>query len=416
MRVKTKIIKLLNLIYLLVVFEVNAQWSHTDGPPSSRINQSLATNGLYIFSGTNGGMVRSTTGGGNWLNIDYGLTSTDINKVEYFTDFPNQSGSLFACSEKIFWSTNYGDSWSVYPDDVHPVPGNPTVHSVLNYQDKIWIGTSRGVYYFDTILGWVPVNYGFPFGNVIKVFSLINNGSNVFAGTDRGIFKLVDTTWIEKNNGLPNTISYTLSFSDGYLYTGGGLLNSNVYISSNNGDNWNLSLTVASATSILTIASNIFVATYGDGVWRSTNYGNNWSQINNGLSISAYKIFSIAKNNQDLFVGTETSGVWKRPLSQIVTEVGENENIQPAYFSLGQNYPNPFNPSTKIIWQSPVGSRQTLKVYDVLGNEVTTLVDEYRDAGRYEVEFDASGLSSGVYFYKLTSGSFTETKKMLILK
>uniref|UniRef100_A0A7V2ZIV1 T9SS type A sorting domain-containing protein n=1 Tax=Ignavibacterium album TaxID=591197 RepID=A0A7V2ZIV1_9BACT len=99
----------------------------------------------------------------------------------------------------------------------------------------------------------------------------------------------------------------------------------------------------------------------------------------------------------------------------IITDV-ENEEQIPKEFSLSQNYPNPFNPTTKISWQSPVGSRQTLKIYDVIGNEVATLVDEYRDAGRYEVEFDASGLSSGVYFYKLTLGSFTETKKMLILK
>uniref|UniRef100_A0A7V2ZIJ7 T9SS type A sorting domain-containing protein n=1 Tax=Ignavibacterium album TaxID=591197 RepID=A0A7V2ZIJ7_9BACT len=99
----------------------------------------------------------------------------------------------------------------------------------------------------------------------------------------------------------------------------------------------------------------------------------------------------------------------------LVTSVEEDNKI-PTEFSLNQNYPNPFNPSTKISWQSPVGSRQTLKVYDVLGNEVTTLVDEYRDAGRYEVEFDASGLSSGVYFYKLTSGSFTQIKKMTLIK
>ncbi|AFH50014.1 5'-Nucleotidase domain protein [Ignavibacterium album JCM 16511] len=85
-------------------------------------------------------------------------------------------------------------------------------------------------------------------------------------------------------------------------------------------------------------------------------------------------------------------------------------------FSLEQNYPNPFNPSTKISWQSPVNSHQTLKVYDVLGKEVATLVDEYRDSGKYEVEFDASKLSSGIYFYKLNAGSFCETKKMILIK
>jgi len=88
----------------------------------------------------------------------------------------------------------------------------------------------------------------------------------------------------------------------------------------------------------------------------------------------------------------------------------------PAAFSLSQNYPNPFNPSTKISWQSPVSSHQTLKIYDVLGNEVATLVDEFREAGRYEVTFDASQLASGIYLYKLQAGSFIETKKMILLR
>jgi hypothetical protein len=83
---------------------------------------------------------------------------------------------------------------------------------------------------------------------------------------------------------------------------------------------------------------------------------------------------------------------------------------------LFQNYPNPFNPSTKISWQLPVGGQVTLKVYDVLGNEVVTLLDEYKPAGSYEVEFNASGINSGVYFYKLQAGSYTETKKLVLLK
>ncbi len=93
-----------------------------------------------------------------------------------------------------------------------------------------------------------------------------------------------------------------------------------------------------------------------------------------------------------------------------------DETKSPIRFSLSQNYPNPFNPGTKISWQSSVSSHQTLKVYDILGNEVATLVDEYRNAGNYEIEFDASELSSGIYFYKLSAGSFVETKKMILLR
>ncbi len=97
-----------------------------------------------------------------------------------------------------------------------------------------------------------------------------------------------------------------------------------------------------------------------------------------------------------------------------------NELTIPSTFSLEQNYPNPFNPSTKIRWQAPVSSWQTLKIFDVLGNEVATLVDEFRSAGNYEVEFKTSAgsfqLASGIYFYKLQAGSFVEIKKMILLR
>jgi hypothetical protein len=94
----------------------------------------------------------------------------------------------------------------------------------------------------------------------------------------------------------------------------------------------------------------------------------------------------------------------------------EAEILPPAKFSLEQNYPNPFNPSTKISWQSPVSSHQTLKVYDMLGNEIMTLVNEFRIAGKYEVEFNASTLASGLYFYQIKCEGLTQTKKMILIR
>jgi len=90
--------------------------------------------------------------------------------------------------------------------------------------------------------------------------------------------------------------------------------------------------------------------------------------------------------------------------------------ILPDDFALYQNYPNPFNPSTVISWQLAVGSQVSLKVYDVLGNEVATLVNEEKAAGKYQVKFDGSKLTSGVYFYKLSAGAFTDTKKFILMK
>lgn len=114
-------------------------------------------------------------------------------------------------------------------------------------------------------------------------------------------------------------------------------------------------------------------------------------------------------------------------LEQPTNISSEGNSSLPSGFVLDQNYPNPFNPSTKISWQSQVSSWQTLKVFDILGNEIVTLVDEYKPAGTYEVVFNAvshsgesvdegQNLPSGMYFYTLKAGSFTETKKMILLK
>ena len=92
----------------------------------------------------------------------------------------------------------------------------------------------------------------------------------------------------------------------------------------------------------------------------------------------------------------------------------QNEIIQD--YHLDQNFPNPFNPNTTISWQSPEGIHQTIKIFDVLGNEIATVVDEYKQVGNYEIEFNASNLPSGVYFYQLKAGSFINTKKMILLK
>jgi hypothetical protein len=93
-----------------------------------------------------------------------------------------------------------------------------------------------------------------------------------------------------------------------------------------------------------------------------------------------------------------------------------DEQEMPQGFVLQQNYPNPFNPSTIISWQLAVGSHATLKVYDVLGNEVAELVNNWLEAGTYRVAFNASSLSSGIYFYKLSAGDKSFTKKLILIR
>ena len=93
-----------------------------------------------------------------------------------------------------------------------------------------------------------------------------------------------------------------------------------------------------------------------------------------------------------------------------------DDGVIAGEFELEQNYPNPFNPSTRISYTIPSASLVNLKVYDAIGNEITTLVNEEKQSGIYSVDFDATDLTGGIYFYQIISGSFVKTKKMILLK
>jgi hypothetical protein len=109
--------------------------------------------------------------------------------------------------------------------------------------------------------------------------------------------------------------------------------------------------------------------------------------------------------------GTISGAVWLPGLTDV-----KDESKVPESFNISQNYPNPFNPTTTIRYLIPEQTKVSLKVYDILGNEVTTLVNEEKERGVYSVNFDAWGFASGIYFFRLQAGSFVETKKMILLK
>jgi hypothetical protein len=119
-----------------------------------------------------------------------------------------------------------------------------------------------------------------------------------------------------------------------------------------------------------------------------------------------------------LAVNWKASGFYGTPgkLNDIYTKTEEDEYISIDNFFLYNNYPNPFNPVTIIPWQLPLGSEVVLKVFDILGREVAALVDDYKPAGKYETEFNAVDLPSGVYFYRMQAGSFTDTKKFILIR
>jgi hypothetical protein len=102
--------------------------------------------------------------------------------------------------------------------------------------------------------------------------------------------------------------------------------------------------------------------------------------------------------------------------STMVSDVKEIQGALPSDFTLEQNYPNPFNPATNIRFSLPEANQVTLKVYNTLGQEVATLVNEFMNAGAFEVSFDAQNLPTGTYFYSITAGDFKSVKKMLLIK
>jgi hypothetical protein len=125
---------------------------------------------------------------------------------------------------------------------------------------------------------------------------------------------------------------------------------------------------------------------------------------------------ALAVSGTYLIAGTD-AGVWRRPLSELVVSVLQtNKGDVPGKFVLEQNYPNPFNTSTTITFGLSGSSHVRLTVYDVLGREVSVLVNETREAGVHEVRFDCSNLASGVYLYRIEAERFVQTKGLLLCK
>jgi hypothetical protein len=117
-----------------------------------------------------------------------------------------------------------------------------------------------------------------------------------------------------------------------------------------------------------------------------------------------------------IFAGINATGIWRRPLSEIAVSVSRTMNEVPRGFILGQNYPNPFNPATTIGFSLPRACFVKLEVFNVLGERIATLVSQEMLAGTHQIQWDAAGVGSGVYMYRLMSGSFAQAKQMVVLK
>ena len=407
-------------ILFLCVTQTKAQWVQVNPPnfPSNNSIQCFAVIGTNLFAGSNGhGIFLSTNDGTSWAAVDSGLTNTDVRALAV------SGTNLFAGTwgSGVFLSTNNGTSWSVVDTGLT----NPYISSLLVNGTNLFAGTNTFPFLStDNGKSWSEIFSGM---NGSQIMSLAASGSNLFAGTAWGVFSSTDngSNWTWADSGLTTTAIYVYALAIYPNDAGGtnlfaGTGSHGVFLSTNNGTSWmsvDSGLTSIDIFSFAVNGTNLFVGTSLSGVFHLTNNGTTWTSDSAGMSsIYGYSdANALIVSGTYLFAGNDR-GVWRRPLAEMITGVKEEQNNLPSNFSLKQNYPNPFNPTTIIKYSLPRSNMVTMKVYDILGNEVASLVNEEKPAGSYSVNFNASKLSSGVYFYRMKAGSFVETKKLILMK
>jgi photosystem II stability/assembly factor-like uncharacterized protein len=368
--------------------------------------------GRIISTGNLSGMAFTSDNGFNWSLL------SPIGQLNSFSASPN--GSLFASqsggySGVILRSTDNGYNWGLifmgsYDTTVTQVNVNidATVYAIIN--GKLYKSTNNGDDW--EIKQIVSENEQV---NIIY----FNSTGIIFVRTTNGHFRSSDNgeTW-EQLNSIPEGLNiFGITQADEIYATAS---DSGYYRSTNLGDSWKF-LSKGTGRTINAFASNsigyLFISIFSLGVFRSTDNGIIWQEVDSGLDSSNVNAL-IVTNDDYLLAGTSWKGVYRSV--SITTSIENYFTKIPAAYKLEQNYPNPFNPTTHIRYS--INKRQfvSLKVYDVLGKEVITLVKEEKEPGIYEVEFstfsEVNNFSSGIYFYQLETDSFTETKKMILLR
>jgi hypothetical protein len=296
-----------------------------------------------------------------WYHQSSG-TTINLKGVSFYN---LSNGIVVGDSGIILSTTNGGTNWTV------TVSGNNKYLYAVSYKSGNWVAVgSEG-----TILRNGIIQTSGTTNNLLGVsFTDANMGTAV--GWDGTILRTTNggTTWTEQTSGTTERLE-DVSFTD---------------------------------------ANNGTVVGFGGTILRTTNGGTTWTEQTSGTN---NWLSSVSFTDADNGWAVGWNGTILHTTNGGVSFIEEEQIDEvPRTYFLSNNFPNPFNPSTKIKYSVPQSSNIILKVFDVLGNEIETLVDEEKPAGKYEVEFDASTLTSGVYFYQLDAGDFVQTKKMILLK
>lgn len=418
--------KLLTTLLLLLVnsFVISQNfWQKTSFPSGSQTNSVYSILGLEdnsILVGTfSMGIYKSTDNGQNWLQS--GLSSQwiiDLKKDNLNNLYALTVGSAFGSG--LFKSTDNGNNWNrvwEYQGGLNClyVDQNNNVYIGLQYS-----GGQGGVYKSSN--GGVSWTNIFPLAaNVYAIIKSLN-GTLLLATYENGLAHIYRST---NEGNVWNKYSFSINFTstDFTISNQGKIFLSTagygIYTSTDNGNTWTISANVGPDFSCLYLDNNtIFAGTRGNWVYRSTDLGSNWTLLNSGMGQDNYVLSLGASKNGYLFAGMDYYGIY-RSANQVVS--ADDNSVSPENFILYQNYPNPFNPSTTIDFKLAVDSKVVLKVFDILGQEILTLVNEFLSAGNHKINFNVGNLNSGVYFYRIDASgfdgkTFNAVKKMIINK
>jgi hypothetical protein len=402
---------------------MQAQWK-TAGLDSVHVN-ALFANGTLLFAGTNGaGVYCSSDNGSSWFSVNSGLPT------QYISCF-GASGTRIFCgthlndlqNSGLFCSTDNGNLWNGTEVD------SVGIEKILSSGTHIYALVSGGPFTGTALLHSSDCGVAWNRCQTpAEVSEIVVNDAFIFAFGDpilgpgdfraAGAYRSTDEgeSWTLSNAGLV-PMGLWPAFLHGttlFVQSEGSTASCFLFRSTNNGADWNAVPPISIwLTSFASHGCNLFIGDQILGVRLSTDDGTSWTGVSQGLPSGS--ISALAVNDSYVFAAAE-HGVWRRRLSEIVTSIDELFAETPQTIRLDQNYPNPFNPLTTIRYGLPHKSHVTLTVFNTLGQQVATLVEGEQEAGYHEVKFDASGLSSGVYFYRLTAGSYVETKKLLLVR